>query len=123
MRLKELQQNINFNRDFWIAISSTLLITNIILFLYLLYQKPEKDDLTIRDIPQEALKLGDNLSINSPQNGLKQALGGYVASKNGGKYYPQECPAASRITNENRIWFSSKEEAESIGYSMAKSCY
>ena len=41
----------------------------------------------------------------------------YVASKTGKKYYEADSPAAKRIKKENRIEFSSEEEAKKEGYS------
>ncbi|MBI5742568.1 MAG: hypothetical protein HZA25_01885, partial [Candidatus Niyogibacteria bacterium] len=41
--------------------------------------------------------------------------GKYLASKNGTKYYSADCPAASRIAEQNRIWFNSTAEAEQAG--------
>lgn len=45
-----------------------------------------------------------------------------VASKSGSKYYFPECAGAKRIKAENQVWFASKEEAESAGYSKAANC-
>ena len=45
-----------------------------------------------------------------------------VASKNGTKYYFPWCGAVTKIKEENKIWFSSREEAEKNGYSPAKNC-
>ncbi len=46
----------------------------------------------------------------------------YVASKNGTKYHFPWCSGASTIKEENKIWFSSKEEAEKSGYTPAGNC-
>jgi len=46
----------------------------------------------------------------------------YVGSKNGTVYHLPACSGASRIAEENKIWFSSKEEAENLGYRPAKNC-
>ncbi|HDH04065.1 MAG TPA: hypothetical protein ENH22_00905 [Candidatus Campbellbacteria bacterium] len=46
----------------------------------------------------------------------------FVASKNGAKYHYPWCPGARRIKDSNKIWFSSKKEAESAGYTPAKNC-
>lgn len=46
----------------------------------------------------------------------------YLASKNGKKYYSADCPAATRIAEANRIWFSSAAEAEGAGFSLSASC-
>lgn len=50
------------------------------------------------------------------------SLGLYLASKNGSNYYLPSCSGASRIKEENKIWFSSKEEAEGLGYKPALNC-
>lgn len=46
----------------------------------------------------------------------------FVASKNSNKYHLSTCQFAQKIKPENRICFSSKEEAESRGYQGAKCC-
>jgi len=48
--------------------------------------------------------------------------GEYVASKNSTKYHLPWCSGAERISPENKIWFSSKEEAEAAGYTPAANC-
>lgn len=55
-----------------------------------------------------------------PKQGLGQAR--FVASINGKKYYPIGCKAAERIKQENRVWFSSEEEAHSMGYMPSMQC-
>lgn len=46
----------------------------------------------------------------------------YVASKKGKKYHLPWCSGAARIAEENKIWFSSKKEAEAAGYTPAANC-
>lgn len=46
----------------------------------------------------------------------------YVAARGGTAYYYPWCPAAARISEKNKVWFSSKEEAEKAGYKPAKNC-
>src|SRR3989344_6614715 len=110
MQSFDFKRKLNNNKDFWFIILSVLVITNTVLFVYLIIPIPKKEDLRIESIPDKAFKTGDNSVINDPQNGQKQPLGAYMASKSGEKYYPLECPGASRITEENRIWFATKEE-------------
>src|SRR3989344_769391 len=38
--------------------------------------------------------------------------GAYVASKSGSKYHLPWCPGAQAIKEENKIWFETKEDAE-----------
>ena len=46
----------------------------------------------------------------------------YVASINGTKYYLPNCSGVGRINDENKIWFTTKEEAEIAGYTPAANC-
>ena len=46
----------------------------------------------------------------------------FVASKNGGKYYPLGCKAGDRIKLENRIFFTTEVEAETAGYTLTVAC-
>ena len=48
--------------------------------------------------------------------------GQYVASKNSNKYHLPSCSGAKRISEANKIWFASKEEAEGQGYTPAGNC-
>ena len=45
-----------------------------------------------------------------------------VASKNGGLYHYAWCPGALKIKEENKVWFSSKEEAQKAGLKPAGNC-
>ena len=57
-----------------------------------------------------------------PKGTATSASGSYVASKNSNKYHLPWCSGAARITEENKIWFSSKAEAEAAGYTPAGNC-
>lgn len=46
----------------------------------------------------------------------------FVASKNGTKYYLSWCSGVSRISEANKIWFTTKEEAEGRGLTPAANC-
>jgi len=46
----------------------------------------------------------------------------FAASKNSNKYHLASCQFAAKIKPENKICFSSKEEAESRGYQGAQCC-
>ena len=45
-----------------------------------------------------------------------------VASKNSDKYHYTWCAGAKKIKEENKVWFSSAQEAESRGYTLAGNC-
>lgn len=38
------------------------------------------------------------------------------------KYHYSWCASASKIKEENKLWFNSAEEAESVGYALAGNC-
>ncbi len=50
------------------------------------------------------------------------ADGAVIGSKNGTKYYPAGCSGASRISEANRVTFTSSAEAKAAGYSLAAAC-
>lgn len=54
--------------------------------------------------------------INEPQTEV------VVASRNGTKYHLPSCPGAKQIKPENKITFSSPQEAEAAGYEPASNC-
>jgi len=64
------------------------------------------------------------LSTNLDQfGGLRPtSVGNYVASKNGKLYYTPDCSGAKRIKTENQVWFSTRDEAEKLGYTFSTSC-
>jgi hypothetical protein len=48
--------------------------------------------------------------------------GGYVASRNGTKYHLPWCSGAKQISEQNKVYFATKEEAEAAGYTPASNC-
>lgn len=46
----------------------------------------------------------------------------FVGSKNSDKYHYPWCPGALQMKEENKVWFTSREEAESSGYTPAGNC-
>jgi hypothetical protein len=53
---------------------------------------------------------------------LPTASGKYLASKNGKKYYLPSCKGAKRIKEENKVWFTTLEEAQQSGRTAAANC-
>lgn len=45
-----------------------------------------------------------------------------VASKNGTKYHLPSCPGAKQIAEQNKIFFTSANEARAAGYQPAANC-
>lgn len=59
--------------------------------------------------------IGDQ-SSESASRADNMGLERIVASKNGEKYYRENDPAAQKIKEENRLYFSSEAEAQAAGY-------
>jgi len=83
--------------------------------------KGERQGIWIEQRPVEAATLGPGKVIEPIPEPIAGG-GQYVASKNGEVYYLPWCGGVSRIKEENRVWFVSKEEAEKRGYRPAKNC-
>lgn len=66
---------------------------------------------------------GNSASVLISGASAAEADGGtYVASKKGKKYHLPWCSGGKAISEENKIWFSTKDEAEAAGYEPAKNC-
>ena len=63
---------------------------------------------------------GSALNVNTEKPAI--VSGKYVGSKSSDKYHFPWCSGAQRIKEENKIYFDSKEEAESSGYTPASNC-
>lgn len=57
-----------------------------------------------------------------PKQIYGQANGTIIASKSGTKYYYSWCSGAQKISEANRIYFSSPEQAKSAGYAPSSTC-
>jgi len=85
---------------------------------------------TKKAVYDEALKIPvsspttDQSSENKQvQTSLPAQTGGeVVASKSGTKYYYPWCSGASRIKDENKVWFNSIDEAKAANLTPASNC-
>ncbi len=107
---------------FWLALAVGLGAMICFLLGFIAGSIQKLPPITYGTVAPEALKIGDNLASNTPQNGQKQPQEGYVASISGKNYYPKGCPAAQRLNPENIISFASTQEAEEAGYKRSNSC-
>jgi hypothetical protein len=71
---------------------------------------------------QEASAFLGAFATTTPKPAIVKTTGTYVASKNGTKYYLPTCASSKRISEQNKIWFDTKSEAENAGYSPAANC-
>jgi Metal binding domain of Ada len=58
----------------------------------------------------------------SAQKEATASKGMYVGSRSGTTYHLPWCSGAKRILEENKVWFQTKEEAETSGYKPASNC-
>jgi len=77
--------------------------------------RENKPPITIENMSASAIKI-------EPEEGSTLNSGLLVGSKNGTKYHYPWCSGAQRIKEENKVWFSSVEEAQKAGYTPAANC-
>jgi hypothetical protein len=63
-------------------------------------------------------EFGKISNFNNITSGEKR----FVASRNGKKYFLEWCSGAKTISPQNKITFSSEEEAKNAGYTPAANC-
>ena len=66
--------------------------------------------------------IGDVKNVAPTIANETKSAGMYVASKNGAKYHFPWCSGAKSISEANKIWFNSVEEARAAGYTPASNC-
>ena len=113
-KIKALRQ---YEREVFIL--ALLLIFGTLAFGLGRLSKIEREKTPVKiEIPNspDSLKgaVGENVSF--------QYAGLLVASRNGSKYHFPWCPGALQISESNKIWFQSHEEAEKAGYKKATNC-
>lgn len=80
-----------------------------------MYSKPEENVYVIPKSFIMDFEKGKSGAENSSEFSI-------LASKNGTKWYFAHCSGANRIKEENKIYFSSIEEAENRGLEKATGC-
>ena len=89
-----------------------------------------KIDYTNKDTTQEANVVGTAQDVGIPQSGIPTSspTSGnpsgktFFASSKGSKYYTISCSAGKTIKQENRVYFTTGEEAEAAGYTLSSAC-
>jgi hypothetical protein len=51
-----------------------------------------------------------------------QGAGLVIGNKGSGIYHVPSCPDYNKVSEKNRLYFKTKEEAEKAGYRMARNC-
>ncbi len=84
-----------------------------------LSKEPKNEGLRVEYTNNEASIIK---STNMPKSTLKQTSNTFFASSKGTKYYSLTCSGGKTIKQENRVYFDTREEAESAGYELSASC-
>lgn len=74
-----------------------------------------------RTISEETTRRSAEMATSTTAS-LPPTTGTYVASRNGTKYHLLTCPGAKQMSEQNKIYFNTKEEAASAGYQPAANC-
>ncbi len=69
-----------------------------------------------------AVVSSENLADGVGETAVSPQTGVYVASRNGTVFHLPTCSGAKRISEVNKIWFATKEEALAKGYRPAANC-
>ncbi len=76
-------------------------------------------DKGVLSVTDEAVGVGNSEIITPESSAIK---GVFVGAKSGKVYYFPWCAGVKRIHDENKVWFSSKEDAEAKGYRPSVNC-
>ncbi len=85
---------------------------------------PKSEPIQIMNLEKASVE-----DIKPPEEGINEEQtyqgdyeGKVVGSINSDKYHLPDCPGAKQISEKNKIWFDSPEEAEKAGYKPAQNC-
>lgn len=76
----------------------------------------------IRETADPVIIAGNVKSYDEAISSVNLNTGLVFASKNGTKFYYDNCSGGKSIKAENRIWFETEDEAKSAGYTLATNC-
>jgi len=120
--LQEFSNKINPKRSFFILLS--ILLVSVGMSSFALGRISAQYEL--KQDREEVRGVFIDTSASEPffeaEEARKQAPKTIMASKNGTRYYTAGCKAGGNIKEENRVWFSTENEAKMAGYTIAKSC-
>jgi len=66
-------------------------------------------------------QISDTTSPN-PDSNTNSSGKNFFASRKGKKYYSVDCSAGKTIKDTNKVYFSTREEAEKAGYELSSAC-
>ncbi|MDQ5950040.1 MAG: Ada Zn binding protein [Patescibacteria group bacterium] len=72
--------------------------------------------------PGEQEVAGESAVEENSEESIPDPKSDIVASSRGSKYYYTYCSGAKTLSEANKVYFSSEEEAEANGYTLSTSC-
>ena len=125
-----LSQFKNFYKNQDLFIILTIILVALISFGIGRLSAPSKEPVMIKNLEKASvedikgdLEKGNLQGAKGIQEDKKGTYEGkVVGSKNSDKYHLPDCPGAKQISEKNKIWFNSIEEAEKAGYKPAANC-
>ena len=105
--IRYLTNKIKLVSDFFNS-QDVFLVFTIILVASASFGLGRLSKITENDFPLQI----NNIASVSEVIESNEVKGNYVVSKNGSKYHLPWCSGAQRISETNKIWFETKEEAE-----------
>ena len=115
---KKIKEINDLPRDiFAFSLIILLLVGSILVFA--LYTQSQSGMSAMRIYMQQTVESGSERGVLGASI---LDVGNYVGSKNGKTYHLPWCAGAQRIKDENKVWFETKEEAISRGYTPAGNC-
>lgn len=123
-KFRKIKNFIEFNKkELYISVSFVLIaFISFSLGRISVFQE-QKYPIWIESVPEEELivdRTASAVATATVQDFYSQKL--LIGSKNSDKYHYIWCEGAKKISEQNKIYFSSKEEAEKAGYKPAKNC-
>jgi hypothetical protein len=85
---------------------------------------PKSEPIQIKNLEKASIEdiNFENQEKVYPPTTEQSDVGQVVGSKNSDKYHLPDCPGAKQISEQNKVWFNSIEEAERAGYKPAANC-
>jgi len=113
---------ININQDLFLII--TIILVALVFFGIGRLTSPKSEPILIQNLDKASI---EDLKIPAEEQGSEETYQGdyqgkVLGSINSDKYHLPECPGAKQISEKNKIWFDSIQEAEKAGYKPAQNC-
>ncbi len=111
---------LKINQDLFIII--VIILIALVFFGIGRLTSPKSEPVLIKNLQKASV---EDLRIPiEEQQGTSQInyQGKVLGSINSDKYHLPDCPGAKQISEKNKIWFDSIEEAEKAGYKPAANC-